>query len=149
MSKSTHCYIATWKNQLVGFLSVIFRTGTITYWAESRLVILPEFQGLGIGSKLSESIGEEYTKKGYRYFSKTAHKALGEHRNNSNKWRSTVNNMKDRLDYINKDGTHTKTSNRYGVKKETAFRDAFRVCYSHEFINNIDIDIEDLSSEWE
>jgi GNAT superfamily N-acetyltransferase len=43
-------------------------------------VILPEFQGMGIGTAFSDAIAEIYVSRGLRYFSKTAHPSFGEHR---------------------------------------------------------------------
>lgn len=40
--------------------------GGIT-WLESRLVVMPEFQGFGVGPKLSELVGEILLRSGQRY----------------------------------------------------------------------------------
>ena len=40
---------------------------------ESRLVVLPEFQGLGLGPATSDAVAERYVRSGRRYLSKTAH----------------------------------------------------------------------------
>jgi energy-coupling factor transporter ATP-binding protein EcfA2 len=61
---------------------------------ESRLVTLPEFQGFGIGPKMSEGIGELLLSAGKRLFSVTHHPRLGEQRNASDLWRGTANNGK-------------------------------------------------------
>lgn len=62
---------------------------------ESRIVILPDFQGLGLGAKISEFTASMYKSIGYRYFTKTVHPALGEYRENSNKWKATSKNLLD------------------------------------------------------
>jgi ABC-type lipoprotein export system ATPase subunit/GNAT superfamily N-acetyltransferase len=135
MSKSVHCYTAYWNGQRVAFLSTIHGTGypITTYWRESRLVVLPEFQGLGIGKTLANAIAEEYVKRGHKYFSRTAHPAMGEYRNNSILWKATSNNMKARKDYVinGKPDTH---NGRF--KAETRLRDAYRITYSHEYIGD-------------
>jgi len=61
-----------------------------------RTVVLPDYQGLGIGVRLSDAIGQIHIEEGKRYFSKTTHPRMGEYRNKSAKWRSTSKNMKVR-----------------------------------------------------
>lgn len=53
---------------------------------EHRLVVLPEFQGLGIGSRLSDATGARVLRKGRRYSSRTAHITLRNQRQSSNLW---------------------------------------------------------------
>ena len=56
---------------------------------EHRLVVLPAFQGLGIGAALSEAVAEIYLAKGYRYYTKTRHPRLGVYRDASPLYAST------------------------------------------------------------
>ena len=58
-------------------------------YREHRLVVLPEFQGLGIGSRLSEATASRYLLRGIRYSSSSAHFVLREQRRRSLKWRET------------------------------------------------------------
>jgi ABC-type lipoprotein export system ATPase subunit/GNAT superfamily N-acetyltransferase len=135
ISKSCHCYTAFIDGKPVAFLAMLHRCGRDihSYWGESRLVVLPEFQGLGIGYKLSEAIAEEYTSRGLRYFSKTAHPALGEKRDVSERWRATSTNRQKRRSYLKKDGTARKQKG-FGKTEKSVMRDYNRICYSHEFI---------------
>lgn len=133
LPKSVHCYSAFINDKLVAFLAIMHGTsGSIkSYWRESRLVVLPEFQGLGIGKTLSDSVAEFYTSKGYRYFSKTAHSALGNYRDNSPRWKGTSKNKKKRNDYFDSNG-ELRHQGRF--KTETLLRDYNRLTFSHEFI---------------
>lgn len=136
ISSSCHCYIGVINGDPVAFSAVIHGCGRDirSYWRESRLVVVPEFQGLGIGSRMSEAVAGIYVDLGKRFFSKTAHPALGEYRNNHpEKWRATSTNMQARRSYIKKDGT-ARVAKGFGKSKEAIIRDATRVCYSHEFI---------------
>ena len=132
MASSVHCYTVYWNEQKVAFQSVIHGTGggVKSYWRGSRLVVLPEFQGLGIGKIVSETVANIYVKKGFRYFSKTAHPALGKYRNQSILWRNTSHNMTKRKDYL----SNVTQNGRF--KEETILRDANRLTYNHEFIGN-------------
>ena len=97
-------------------------------WRGHRTVVLPDFQGMGIGVRLSDSVGEIMLAEGKRYFSKTAHPRLGEYRNNSPKWKPTSKNMQDRKDYALMDWENKKFS------KELMMKHIDRFCYSHEYI---------------
>lgn len=135
LSKSTHIYVGFINEKPIAFCAVIHGTNRDikSYWRGSRTVIIPEFQGLGIGSKFSDAIAEIYKSKGFRYFSKTAHPALGEHREKSNLWKATSTNKKSRPSYFDKDG-NLRVKKGFG---KTNPRDASRVCYSHEYIGEV------------
>lgn len=136
LSSAAHCYIGMIGDKPVVFGAVIHSTNRDihSYWRGHRTVVLPEFQGLGIGSAFSDAIAEIYVGRGLRYFSKTAHPAFGEHRENSELWRPTSTNKQKRSSYLTKDG-EVRTMSGYGGEK-TALRDANRICYSHEYIGH-------------
>ena len=136
MSRSVHCYVLLLGNKPIGFHAAIHSTNRDihSYWRGHRTVILPEFQGMGIGTRFSDAIAEMYVSKGMRYFSKTAHPSFGEHREKSPLWRATSTNKKSRLgSYLLKDGS-IRAMPGYGGNAQIALRDAGRVCYSHEYI---------------
>ena len=134
MSRSVHCYVLLLGDKPIGFHAAIHSTNRDihSYWRGHRTVILPEFQGMGIGTAFSDAIAEIYVGRGLRYFSKTAHPSFGEHRQKSPLWRATSTNLKSRLgSYLLKDGSARKMP---GYGGTTTARDAGRVCYSHEYI---------------
>jgi GNAT superfamily N-acetyltransferase len=134
MSRSVHCYVLLLGDKPIGFHAAIHSTNRDihSYWRGHRTVILPEFQGMGIGTAFSDAIAEIYVGRGLRYFSKTAHPSFGEHRQKSSLWRATSTNLKSRLgSYLLKDGSARKMP---GYGGTTTARDAGRVCYSHEYI---------------
>jgi len=136
MSRSVHCYVLLLGDKPIGFHAAIHSTNRDihSYWRGHRTVILPEFQGMGIGTRFSDAIAEMYVSKGMRYFSKTAHPSFGEHRERSPLWRATSTNKKSRKgSYLLKDGT-IRPMKGYGGNAQIALRDADRVCYSHEYI---------------
>ena len=98
------------------------------------MVIHPDYQGMGIGNKFSESIGLAYVKAGCRYFAKTSNPRIGEHRDKSDLWRGTCKNHSSRQDYV-KDGKVSGNRN-YRMSDEMMKFHAERVCYSHEFIGD-------------
>jgi len=136
MSRSVHCYVGLIGDKPVAFHAAIHSTNRDihSYWRGHRTVVLPEFQGMGIGTAFSDAIAEIYVSRGLRYFSKTAHPSFGEHRENSPLWRATSTNRKSRKgSYLLKDGS-IRAMPGYGGNAQIALRDADRVCYSHEYI---------------
>jgi ABC-type lipoprotein export system ATPase subunit/GNAT superfamily N-acetyltransferase len=134
LARGAHCYVGFIDNKPVVFGAVIHSTsGTLhSYWRGHRTVVLPEFQGLGIGSAFSDAVAEIYHSRGLLYYSKTAHPAFGEHRNRSALWQATSTNGKSRANsYLNKDGSKRAMP---GYGGTTVERDAARVCYSHKYI---------------
>ena len=131
INQSARCWVALWKDTPVGFASAIaFPNGSIkNAWRGHRTVILPDFQGLGIGVRLSDAIAKIFVSEGHRYFSKTAHPRLGAYRDASPAWRPTSKNKKARNDYLAK--------YQYALKDD-GYRQkhASRLCYSHEYVGD-------------
>jgi GNAT superfamily N-acetyltransferase len=127
INKSGNSWVAVHKGKPIAMTSVIaFPSGNWKDgWRGHRTVVLPEFQGMGVGAAISDAVAEHIVSTGARYFSKTSHPAFGEHRNKSKKWKPTSKNMKIRKDY--KSGRETKED---GHK----LKHAHRICYSHEYV---------------
>lgn len=121
LNQSGRHWLCIWESVAVGFTSVMsFPSGTLKKaFREHRTVVLPDYQGLGIGVRLGDAIGEIYLGEGKRYFSKTVHPRMGEYRNRSSLWRGTSKNM-----MVRKDGRRHET--RWNL------RECFS--YSHEYI---------------
>ena len=65
----------------------------------SRTVVLPDYQGLGIGSYISNFQAGIAKNRGAKYFTKTVNPALGEYRNNKTElWSPTGHNGRQRND---------------------------------------------------
>lgn len=96
MNKASTIYTVYWNEVLVGIRTYLyFPHGNIKYaWRGSRLVILPDYQNLGIGTKVLEFLGEYYLSKGYKYFDRSSHLRLRRHWDESPLWKSTSNNNK-------------------------------------------------------
>lgn len=124
LNKSARCYVATWEGQLVGFVATMaYPSGTVqNAFREHRLVIHPDYQGLGLGPRLSEAIAQHYLDNGKRYFSKTSHPRLGGYRDQSSVWKPTSKNHMKRPD-----GSHNRKITRWEI-------DPNRWSYSHEYI---------------
>ena len=88
LNKAARCFIMKWNDFPVGFCGVLPQPheNLINYYRESRLVILPDFQGLGLGTKLSEYVGAILKSQGHNYISITTHPSFVWYRNNSPHW---------------------------------------------------------------
>lgn len=122
LNKSGKHWLCLWESVPVGFTSVMsMPSGTIkNAYRGHRTVVLPDYQGLGIGMALSDGIGHLHVSEGKRYFSKTTHPKMGNYRNNSRLWRPTSKNMKAR--------------NPKGVNKNIRWMPRKVFSYSHEYI---------------
>lgn len=128
INKSANCWVVHNDGVLAGFYSVLtFPNGYIkNAYRGHRLVIHPDFQGMGLSTKLSEYVASLHVCSGKRFFAKTAHPKLGQHRENSAKWKPTSKNKQFRLDYSDKSIT------KYDVKNKYIHKDRF--CFSHEYV---------------
>lgn len=118
--------VAVLGDRPVGFASFIaYPSGTIPQPSrrEHRTVVLPDYQGMGIGVRLSDFLGTMMLHEGHRYFSKTSHPRMGEYRNNSALWKPTAKNGIARTT----EGDHGRFT-RWQVKHTKSF--------SHEFIGD-------------
>lgn len=127
INKSSRCWMVLWENTPIGFAAAIaFPNGNMkNAWREHRTVVLPEYQGLGLGVRISDKIAEMFVLAGCRYFSKTSHPRMGGYRNSSSLWKPTSKNGKARKDY---NPTHKTKEDLHKM------RHAGRVCFSHEFV---------------
>ena len=94
LNKSASCFVFLWDEQIVAFVGVLPQPSGYFDKAVrgTRTVVLPDFQGLGIGGKVTDFIASIYKNAGYRYFTKTVNPRLGEYRNNSTNWKTTSKN---------------------------------------------------------
>tara|TARA_R110002020_G_scaffold216413_3_gene424079 strand:- start:2341 stop:3501 length:1161 start_codon:yes stop_codon:yes gene_type:complete len=123
-SKSCKFYLFSWLGKPIGINAVIpqpsghFKNGV----RESRIVVLPDYQGLGLGTTISNTTAAIYKSSGYRYFTKTVHPAIGGYRNkNLDKWRGT-----------SKNGKPPKSQNAMGGM--SGWNVFIRTSYCHEYI---------------
>jgi len=79
---------------LVGCLGVLFQISPYPAKRLTRIVVLPEFQGLGIASKMVNSISEYYSYLGFRMYGSTFHPRLGNFWENSKSWKAGMYNQK-------------------------------------------------------
>lgn len=130
LNKAARCFIVKWQDKIVAFESMLpLPCGTLKFaWREHRLVVLSDYQGLGMGNAVSECVSEILRQSGKRVFSKTANRKLGEYRNRSPLWRKTSQNGKSRKELV----SAVIAGANGGVSYNPLLLS--RICYSHEYI---------------
>jgi GNAT superfamily N-acetyltransferase len=124
INKAARCYVGVWDNSIIGFSATLalpngnFKNG----WRGHRTVILPDYQGLGIGVRFSDSIAQIHLDQGHRYFSRTSHPRMIYYREHSSLWRPTSKHKKLRTDI-----KHNNIYNNY-------YADNKRLCGSFEYV---------------
>jgi len=75
INKAARHYIAIWNDQVIGYLaSITMPSGTLkNAWRGHRVVVLPDFQGMGIGVRFIEAVAQIHLDEGHRFFSRSAH----------------------------------------------------------------------------
>ena len=148
--KNSNCYIITWNDKIVSFMAIRsmcgrFKDGRSKAVMEHRLVVLPDYQGLGFGNKISEYFADIYTKNGYLYYVRTANPRMGEHRDkHDDLWEKTEHNHKSRfrLGNIDSDGNLTESWKKHTMmSQDKLLQYTKRTCYSHRYCANDDIEI--------
>ena len=89
LNNSAQCYVAEWEGKIVGFIAILhFPHPSEKRWKNvSRLVVLPDYQGVGIGVALLEVVGRIYLKQGFRYKIVTSNPVLCYYFNKSDNWK--------------------------------------------------------------
>lgn len=78
LNKAANCYVILWNDKPCAFIAILpMPSGTIqNAYRVSRLVVLPDFQGLGIGIKLLNYIGSLYAANNKKLYIKTSNPSL-------------------------------------------------------------------------
>ncbi|MBQ2019266.1 MAG: GNAT family N-acetyltransferase [Rikenellaceae bacterium] len=90
-NKAASVFVCTIDGNLVGFCAVLpfphpFKKNT---YKGHRTVVLPDYQGVGIGREFTNYIAEQYKRKGKTFISTTSNPAMIFARKNDPKWITT------------------------------------------------------------
>ena len=90
INKSSKCFLTLYNGKPVCFNAVLpLPSGLLTNaFKMSRTVVLPDFQGLGIGSRVTDYIASLYVANGKRFYVKTSNPALWHHRDKADHWKN-------------------------------------------------------------
>jgi len=81
-------FIALVNDEIAGFCSVLYFPHPIVknMYKEHRAVLLPDYQGIGLGLRLSDFVADYYIANGYRYTSVTSSPAMIGARKKNKNW---------------------------------------------------------------
>lgn len=88
INNSAECYIGYLDDAPVCFFAVLhFPHAEVKNFKKGhRLVVLPDYQGLGIGHKFSTFIADMYKKRGFRFIITSSTKSLFHQRAKDDRW---------------------------------------------------------------
>jgi hypothetical protein len=89
LSASAKCFAATADGTLAGFIAYVHQPHAKTRNIKriTRTVVTPDFQGIGLGSVMSDWLGQSLYEQGFRLHSVTAHPVQQRIRARSPRWR--------------------------------------------------------------
>ena len=87
LNSSAKCFLAEWDGVPVGIIAALPVIGFKNAWRATRLVVLPDYQGVGIGIHLADFVAEHFKQQGKRFRRTFSHPAVVYHCNKSPKWK--------------------------------------------------------------
>lgn len=96
LNKAAQCYVFLWNDKPICFVGVLPFPGVGDEKTRriSRIVILPDFQGLGLGKKILNYISSLYYKENHQMYIRTMNPALGISLAKDKEWSETSSNLK-------------------------------------------------------
>tara|TARA_B110000908_G_C9869289_1_gene277596 strand:- start:33 stop:422 length:390 start_codon:yes stop_codon:yes gene_type:complete len=122
LNPSAKCFIGYIDNNPVCFFAVLHfpHPHVKNFKKGHRLVVLPDYQGLGIGHIFSSEIAQDFVDKGFRFIITSSTKSLYNQRAKDKRWKVT---RKGRVGNVN---------NKTGVLKGTLSNN--KLTYSYEYV---------------
>jgi GNAT superfamily N-acetyltransferase len=108
---SAQCFVAQWDDKPVAFVSTLslFGKGIINSVRVHRMVVLPDYQGLGISRQLLSTIAAIYRNNGTKLYIKSVNPAIGFALAKDNRWSPTAFNGRRREGIEHSDPNKTDT----------------------------------------
>lgn len=88
LPNAARCFLAVWDGNPVAFCATVSLIGRKGRWRFSRIVTLPDFQGIGIGMRFTETVAQLHRDEGHRVNVTASHPALIAHCRRSPRWRA-------------------------------------------------------------
>lgn len=98
LNPSCKCFVFFWNDEPICFIGLLNspRKGSPNSLSISRIVVLPDYQGIGIAKKCIEFICGIAKNDNYVTYIKTIHERFGKYLTDSDKWEATSYNGKIR-----------------------------------------------------
>ncbi len=88
LSRSARCFLGLWQGVPVVFCATVTLIGQRNRWRISRLVTLPDYQGMGIGMRMARAVAEQHLAEEHRLNITAGHPAVIAHCLASPLWRA-------------------------------------------------------------
>lgn len=88
LASSARCYLITWDDVPVSFCATLPVMGRKNHRRFSRIVTLPDYQGIGIGMRSVEAVAALHRREGLRINVTSSHPSLIRHGQNSRNWKA-------------------------------------------------------------
>lgn len=89
LNPAARCYLAVWGDEPVAFCATLPVIGSRGLRRFTRIVTLPDYQGIGVGGKMLAAVAELHLEEGLRIGVTTSHPGLVSHCRASPRWRAT------------------------------------------------------------
>lgn len=96
LNKAAQCYVFLWNDKPIAFVGILPFPGVGDSKTRriSRIVVLPDFQGLGLGKEIVNYISALYWKEEHQMFIRTMNPALGIALDRDENWSQTAGHLK-------------------------------------------------------
>ena len=88
LAPAARCFIALWEGVPVAFCATLPVIGRRRHRRFTRIVTLPDYQGIGIGMQMVEAVASLHREEGHRLNVTSSHPALINHARRSELWRA-------------------------------------------------------------
>jgi GNAT superfamily N-acetyltransferase len=88
LARYSRCFLALWNGVPVAFCATLSLIGRKNRWRVTRVVTLPDYQGIGIGTAVMEGVAELHRREGHRLNLTCSHPAMIAHCRSSPRWRT-------------------------------------------------------------
>jgi GNAT superfamily N-acetyltransferase len=68
LGAGVRCYVAIYQNKPIAFIAIACTRMKAKYYRVSRLVVLPDYQGIGVGKRLLNFIAQLYSSQTHQPF---------------------------------------------------------------------------------
>ncbi len=88
LAPGARCFLAVWDRSPTTFCATLPMLGRRGHWRVTRIVTLPDYQGMGIGMSVLEAVAQWHRGQGHRISVTASHPALLAHCRRSAAWRT-------------------------------------------------------------
>jgi len=88
LAPPSRCYLATWEGEPVAFCATLPVITRKDHRRFTRIVTLPDYQGMGIGMRVVEAVASLHREEGHRVNVTSSHPALIRHCRHSDLWKA-------------------------------------------------------------